>query len=516
MATYTAKGTYNDADMNEESKRFIEEQKRLYAEAKANNDTAGMQAAHDAAEEERLKWGYSGGADGSEKIPTYTAKGTYNDAGITSGDDKALIEYYQKMYAEAASKGDTVGMDAAHRGAEGVRAQYGYSGGADGSERIDIPKVANNNSDYIQQMYDAKKKAGLAALKAAYDKNVATLDAAGNKIPGVYDTARNRTAAEAAKAQKNFNQQAVAAGLSSGTSAQAALANSVALQGNLNSINQAESDALAELELQRTNIATEYENAVAQAEANGNYELAAALYQEAIRVDEFYAAQQKQLDAQAQQDYKNGLEMAQYLFKNTGDAYGLKAYGYSDEQIANLQSQWQIDNTPKAEEPATYKPTLTAAQVLDALNNGVVNDTTLAAYQHYFGQPWEQPNPNLPTAPTQTIEGNAWTEFLNRVKMNMNMGNVGNATALLNEYRGIMNPEQIAQVEAIINPTAVQTTVQTTGIDPDGFDIVLKTIESYLSNGRTADAKNYMGSVAGRMNEGQFNTAEKLFTMYSV
>lgn len=375
---------------------------------------------------------------------------------------------------------------------------------------------STSQNDYLKQMYEEKKKAGLAALKAAYDKNVATLDAAGEKIPGAYDTARNRTAAEAAKAQRNFNQQAVASGLSSGASAQATLANSVALQGNLNTINQAEADALAELELQRTNAATEYENAIAEAEANGNYELAAALYQEKVRVDELLLAQQKQLDAQAQQEYKNGLEMAQYLFKNTGDASGLRAYGYSDEQIANLQSQWKIDNAPKVKEPDPYKPTLTAAQVIDALNNGVVNDTTLAAYQHYFGQPWKQPNPDLPTAPAQTIDGNAWAEFLNRVKLNMNMGNVGNATALLNEYRGIMSPEQIAQVESIINPTVVQPTVQPTGIDPDGFDIVLKTIESYLSNGRTADAKNYMGSVVGRMNQEQYNTAEKLFTMYSV
>lgn len=36
----------------------------------------------------------------------------------------------------------------------------------------------------------------------------------------------------------------------------------------------------------------------------------------------------------------------------------------------------------------TYKPTLTAAQVLKALEDGVVNDTTTQAYEYYYGQPW--------------------------------------------------------------------------------------------------------------------------------
>ena len=37
----------------------------------------------------------------------------------------------------------------------------------------------------------------------------------------------------------------------------------------------------------------------------------------------------------------------------------------------------------------TQKPTLTAAQTLNALESGVVNDTTKAAYEYYYGQAWE-------------------------------------------------------------------------------------------------------------------------------
>lgn len=45
----------------------------------------------------------------------------------------------------------------------------------------------------------------------------------------------------------------------------------------------------------------------------------------------------------------------------------------------------------------TQKPTLTAAQTLNALESGVVNDTTKAAYEYYYGQPWEAAEGEEPT-----------------------------------------------------------------------------------------------------------------------
>lgn len=62
----------------------------------------------------------------------------------------------------------------------------------------------------------------------------------------------------------------------------------------------------------------------------------------------------------------------------------------------------------------TQKPTLTAAQTLNALESGVVNDTTKAAYEYYYGQPWEaaegEGEPEKPAAePTVTNRhGDSW------------------------------------------------------------------------------------------------------------
>ena len=62
----------------------------------------------------------------------------------------------------------------------------------------------------------------------------------------------------------------------------------------------------------------------------------------------------------------------------------------------------------------TRKPTLTAAQTLKALESGVVNDTTKAAYEYYYGQPWEAAEGEEPTeqagadATVSNRHGDSW------------------------------------------------------------------------------------------------------------
>lgn len=169
--------------------------------------------------------------------------------------------------------------------------------------------VASDNSDYIRQMYQAQTDAALASLKSAYDQNMARLDRTAAQIPGTYQDARNQVAATSAQTQRNFDTAAAAAGLSNGTSAQARLATSVARQNNLGALQKAEADALAEIELQRTSASNEYENAIAQAKANGNYQLAAALYEEALRVEEYYLAQEQAKIQQTQQQSTPALDL---------------------------------------------------------------------------------------------------------------------------------------------------------------------------------------------------------------
>ena len=95
---------------------------------------------------------------------------------------------------------------------------------------------------------------------------------------------RNEAASQNEIARQAFNEYANARGLNTGTSGQAALANSATLQGNLSDISTQESNALAENALQQQLLAVEYRNAAAQAQAQGNAQLAQALYLSLIHI----------------------------------------------------------------------------------------------------------------------------------------------------------------------------------------------------------------------------------------
>ncbi len=343
------------------------------------------------------------------------------DQGILSPENYAKVQEYKAQYDAAKAAGDTAGMEAAHQSAEQIRNAAGYSGGVNGGAYNVMVRPGtsggsglsggygssgssgnygssgaggvNDYSDYLKEMYNAQIESNLAALNNAYQKNVNTLDTAASKLPAQYQQARNQTAGAAAQSQRNFNQFAAAAGLNTGSGAQAQLANNVTLQNNLNTVDTAEADALSDLELQRTNLATEYQNAIVQARADGNYQLASALYQESVRVDEALQAQQQYLSNlafqqqqyasnlelqqqqigqnQANTEYDRGLELATYLFNATGDASGFAAYGYTPAQISAMQQQWAEKNTPTA--TAAAGTGRTSASVSNGSGNTSVN-----------------------------------------------------------------------------------------------------------------------------------------------
>jgi len=66
-------------------------------------------------------------------------------ATISASDQKKLNEYTAAWH-EANARGDKAAMDAAHKGAEAVRAGYGYSGGSDGTQNIKISTPTTTTS----------------------------------------------------------------------------------------------------------------------------------------------------------------------------------------------------------------------------------------------------------------------------------------------------------------------------------------------------------------------------------
>ncbi|MCI6015459.1 MAG: hypothetical protein MRZ31_02030 [Dysosmobacter sp.] len=73
------------------------------------------------------------------------------------------------------------------------------------------------------------------------------------------------------------------------------------------------------------------------------------------------------------------------------------------------------------------KPRLTAAQTVEALEKGIVNDSTLAAYEYYFGQPYDDGSENKSTKKS-FVNGSGVTATpldYDTIKKNSEAGNYG-------------------------------------------------------------------------------------------
>lgn len=213
-------------------------------------------------------------------------------------------------------------------------------------------------SGYLKKQYAAQQEKALAELKSAYDTNMAKLDESAAAIPQQAESVRNEMAAQTAIARKNFNEQAAATGLNTGTSGQAELARSSVYQRNLANANIAEANAQQALERDRLGLQAQYENAIAATKAENAAGLQGALYQEMLR----------------QQSYGGG---------SGGGGGG------ADKPIDYSKKVW---NTPSAEE--LYDPNATYSNVVRtvqaALQSGQTDYADRLVNAYYNNRPdWQ-------------------------------------------------------------------------------------------------------------------------------
>lgn len=318
--------------------------------------------ANQAANAIRAGYGYT--IDKNGYVTDSGALSSVNDLrrrlGLDNSPESAELAYYRYLMgtdtspsAQASGKVQSFGDYLAENG--GVQAgtpAYGQQRVTDisaGNVPVQNPGTAQtgtsfdigDGSDYLKELYAKKVAAELAALKSAYEQNTATLDASRAQIAPVYDIARNSAANQNALSRGRFQEMAVANGLNTGTTGQAALAQDVVLQQNLSQIDREQAEKTAAIDLQRSQLDTEYRNAIAKAEATGDAELANALYEEYVRQQNLYA-------------------------KYGGQTGGSGSGGSGAA--------------------AVVKPNLTASQVQSALKNGIVTDDVISAFDYYYGQ----------------------------------------------------------------------------------------------------------------------------------
>lgn len=237
-----------------------------------------------------------------------------------------------------------------------------------------VPEVVNSDySGYLKELYKQQEDAAIADLNAAYNKNVAEVERAEKSIPKQYETVRNQAAGASAQAQRNFDIQAAMTGLGSGTGAQAKIARNVALQNNLNAINTAEANAKADLDLKRTQLLADYNNAIAQAKANGNAALAEALYNEMIRAEQQLISQQQfNATLSLQEKQLAGGYSDTELTKGMFNAL-LKSGSYTPHVLTNMGTTILNPN----QQGNIMIPTLTDPNKLGAyINNAIQNTRT--------------------------------------------------------------------------------------------------------------------------------------------
>lgn len=277
-------------------------------------------------------------------------------------------DYYDKKYEQAYGNG-------ASKQSGTIAGTGGASGGVGPAA---VGTGWNDASQYLKDMYAQKNAAELAALKSTYEQNVADSMAQDNLISAAYDEQRNQTAAQNDLQRMYMNEYGIMRGLNTGASGQMALAQSAAYQGNMAQLGAQEAKSLADNALTREKLAIAYSNAVDQAAAEGDYQLAQALYNEYVRQDEL-----------ARQAAANAQEQANWLEK----------FNYQKEQDALAQKNWQAQfDYQKAQDDLNYRMALMKLNARNGTsgttgttstrpgyNNGGLTSDQVKVLQNYYG-----------------------------------------------------------------------------------------------------------------------------------
>lgn len=231
-------------------------------------------------------------------------------------------------------------------------ASAGDTGGAAGgtTSSITSPAYSTARTDAINQMYDSQAAARRQELRAAYDRQMSSAQAAADKIPQTYQQRANDLAVQYERNRRNLNQQAAGNGINTGTASQQALALNSAYQRDYGSIGRAQADAQAEAERNMANLTAQYESNIQSALAQNDYQKAAAL------LDEYNNAEQRNL--------KNAQILAEF-----GDFSGYAGI-YGQEQADNMLAVWRAQNPDLALKIGN----ITQAQRDNLVNGKPMND----------------------------------------------------------------------------------------------------------------------------------------------
>ena len=198
------------------------------------------------------------------------------------------------------------------------------------SNQNNLNAYNNNRVQQLQNVYNTAQQNTNAALKTAYDRNMATAQAARDKISPQYQQSQNQLAAQNEIQRRNLNMQGAANGLNTGAGSQLALGQSMAYQRNAGNLARSEQEALGDADRGIADLQMNYQNAIAEAAANNNYKLAAAM------LDEYDNQYQRQM-ALENQNYQRQQQAEQQAYQ--------RAYNEENRDYNRAQEQENRDYT---------------------------------------------------------------------------------------------------------------------------------------------------------------------------
>lgn len=220
---------------------------------------------------------------------------------------------------------------------------------------------AEDLSDLVEARQKAATRQALVNLEQAYNDGVSALKAERESIGGSYQAARNLVAAQNEIEKHNANTYAAGRGLTDGAAGQIALSQSVAAQNDLNTLTGQEAAAYAENTRALSEMERDYNFAVAQAESEGDYALAQALYDEQSRFSEAQRQAWRDSEEENQAVYKLNRDNRRYT-QEQAENQSQEAYDRVwKERSWNYQvEQDKLDRQEAAEQTAWERARLSA------------------------------------------------------------------------------------------------------------------------------------------------------------
>ena len=294
----------------------------------------------------------------------------------------------------------------------------------------------------VAGVYDAQTQAELNGLKSTYEQNLSNQQAAREKIGGAYQQSGNQMQAQYERNRRNLNQQAAANGINTGAGSQQQLALQNVWNRDYGKLQGQQAQAYADADRAIADLQTSYQNAIAQAQAQGDYRKMAAL------LDDY------------QQAYNQQLQQAQTL-ASYGDFSGYNGI-YSADQIANMRNAWIASNPQMA-----YNMGLITAEELARMTGGTVTgSSSRSSYSGNYSPSYTPsgndnnttttpPNTSVPAYNQGTVSANAQTIINNARQLGSSPEEVVRATVEAAE-RGLIPQSEVNTVIAQANQANVE------------------------------------------------------------